>query len=249
MNKTFLLLASSAILVGVASHKAEARKVSYEIDGKRYSYSTNNIAQTAEARARIEAARVAEAARARAAAEKGENPLASVFGSQAQKEAVEAQNKLEYVLVNGNSSAEPPQASPERRSVRRSKPTKEAKATPQRLASAQEPPRPVKMPVVMVPLAVAEPLNQQDRAKKVKTISFDVQSGIKTTVMIDGAVEEEPFDSSVLAQLAPEQGETHSLMAFVKRLRDGVQAQPAEATGSIQPKFGAEAAAQALPRN
>ena len=58
MNKTFLLLASSAILVGVASHKAEARKVSYEIDGKRYSYSTNNIAQTAEARARIEAARM-----------------------------------------------------------------------------------------------------------------------------------------------------------------------------------------------
>ena len=249
MNKTFLLLASSAFLVGVASHKAEARKVSYEIDGKRYSYSTNNIAQTAEARARIEAARVAEAARARAAAEKGENPLAGVFGSQAQKEAVEAQNKLEYVLVNGNSSAETPQASPERRSVRRSKPTKEAKATPQRLASAQEPPRPVKMPVVMVPLAVAEPLNQQDRAKKVKTISFDVQSGIKTTVMIDGAVEEEPFDSSVLVQLAPEQGETHSLMAFVKRLRDGVQAQPAEATGSIQQKFGAEAAAQALPRN
>jgi hypothetical protein len=249
MNKTFLLLASSAILVGVASHKAEARKVSYEIDGKRYSYSTNNIAQTAEARARIEAARVAEAARARAAAEKGENPLASVFGSQAQKEAVEAQNKLEYVLVNGNSSAETPQASPERRSVRRSKPTKEAKATPQRLASAQEPPRPVKMPVVMVPLAVAEPLNQQDRAKKVKTISFDVQSGIKTTVMIDGAVEEEPFDSSVLAQLAPELGETNSLMAFVKRLRDGVRAQPAEATGSIGPKSEVEASAQALPRN
>ena len=74
MNKTFLLLASSAILMGVASHKAEARKISYEIDGKRYSYSTNNIAQTAEAKARIEAARAAEAARAKAAAEKGENP-------------------------------------------------------------------------------------------------------------------------------------------------------------------------------
>jgi hypothetical protein len=249
MNKMFLLLASSAILVGVASHRAEARKVSYEIDGKRYSYSTNNIAQTAEAKARIEAARAAEAARAKAAAEKSENPLATVFGSQAQKEAIEAQSKLEDVLVNG-SSTETPQALPERRSVRRGKTTKDAKtAAPQRMASAQEPSRPEKTPVMTTPLAVAEPLNQQERTKKVKTISFDVQSGIKTTVMIDGAVEEEPFDSSVLAQLAPNQGESHSLMAFVKRLRPALQPRSEEATGSIQPKPEAEASAQALPRN
>jgi hypothetical protein len=248
MNKAFLLLASLAILVGVASHKVEARKISYEIDGKRYSYSTNNIAQTAEAKARIEAARAAEAARAKAAAEKAQNPLASVFGSQAQKEAVEAQSKLQYVLVNG-SSTETPKASPERRNVRHGK-TKDAKTTaPQRMASAQEPSRPATMPAMATPLAVAEPLNQQDRAKKVKTISFDVQSGIKTTVMIDGSVEEEPFDSSVLAQLAPEQGDTSSLMAFVRRLRQAAQVQPDEATGSIRPKPEVEASAQAARRN
>jgi hypothetical protein len=251
MNKMFLLLASSAILVGVASHRAEARKVSYEIDGKRYSYSTNNIAQTAEAKARIEAARAAEAARAKAMAEKGENPLATVFGSQAQREAVEAQNKLEYVLVNGGSSTEIPKASPERRSAWRGKPAKDAKtgAAPLRTAPSREPSPALKTLVAIAPPAIAEPLSQEDRARKVKTISFDVQSGIKTTVMIDGAVEEEPFDSSVLAQLAPNQGESHSLMAFVKRLRPALQPRSEEATGSIQPKPEAEASAQALPRN
>lgn len=251
MNKTFLLLASSAILVGVASHKAEARKVSYEIDGKQYSYSTNNIAQTAEAKARIEAARVAQAARAKAAAEQGANPLSTVFGSQAQREAVEAQNKLEYVLVNGGSSTETPKAPPERRSVWRGKPAKDAKtaAAPLRTAPAREPSPALKTVVAIAPPAIAEPLSQGDRTRKVKAISFDVQSGIKTTVMMDGAVEEEPFDSSVLAQLAPVQGDTSSLTAFVKRLRGGAQAQPEEATGSIQPKAEAEASAGAALRN
>lgn len=251
MNRTFLLLASSGILIGMASHGAEAKKVTYEIDGKRYSYSTNNRAQTAEARARIEAARVAEAARARAAAEKGQNPLAAVFGSQAQRDAVEAQNRLQHVLLNGGSTTEAPKVFPERRSARRGKSTSEVRtvAAPPRTASAQEPSPALNTPAAMAPPAIAEPLIQGDRARKVKTISFDVQSGIKTTVMMDGAVEEEPFDSSVLAQLAPVQGDASSLTAFVKRLRDGAQAQPEEATGSIQPKAEAEASPGAALRN
>jgi hypothetical protein len=102
--------------------------------------------------------------------------------------------------------------------------------------------------VAIAPPAIAEPLSQEDRARKVKTISFDVQSGIKTTVMLDGAVEEEPFDSSVLAQLAPEQGRANSLTAFVKQLRQASPDAPEEAMGSIaaaaRPNPTTEASAQ-----
>jgi hypothetical protein len=66
---------------------------------------------------------------------------------------------------------------------------------------------------------------------KVKSVSFDMQTGIKTTLMINGAIEEEPFDSSVLTFLAPEPEKGHSLTAYVNQLR---KIAPEDATGSIQ---------------
>jgi len=54
---------------------AEAKLVRYEINGQRYSYSTNNRQQVREARQRIQAAQEAAAATAQAAAERADNPL------------------------------------------------------------------------------------------------------------------------------------------------------------------------------
>jgi hypothetical protein len=92
------------------------------------------------------------------------------------------------------------------------------------------PARPMRAPVSTASLVIAEPVDLQGRTK-VKSVSFDIQTGIKTTIMIDGAIEEEPFDSSVLSFLAPEPEKTNSLTAFVNQLRKVV---PEEATGSIR---------------
>ena len=78
----------------------EARKVYYEVDGQRYSYSTNNRQQTKEAHSRIEAAKARSSSRARGDAERAANPLAGIFG-QAPRPAAE-----------GSGAAEPAQAEP-----------------------------------------------------------------------------------------------------------------------------------------
>ncbi len=245
------------MMFGVMIHDAEAKKVTYEINGKRYSYSTNNNAQTAQARRRIEAARIAEAAKAKAEAEKSKNPLAAAFGSPAQKEAAEAQSRLQQVLAENGPVIEESGAPPERRGDRRAKPAADAKPAQRTAALEQKPVSPAKTPVVaaspavampaLAP-AVAEPLKVEHAVKRVKSISFDVESGIKTTVMVDGTMEEEPFDSSVLSQLAPDQGRATSLTAFVKQLRQASPDAPEEATGSIaagtSPKPTTEASAQ-----
>jgi hypothetical protein len=60
---------------------AEAKLVRYEINGQRYSYSTNNRQQVREAQQRIQAAQEAATATAQAAAERAANPLVRLFGS------------------------------------------------------------------------------------------------------------------------------------------------------------------------
>jgi len=73
-----------------------------------------------------------------------------------------------------------------------------------------------------------------DRAvrRMVKSVTFDVEAGIKTTIMKDGSIEEEPFDSGMLSSLLSEHGSTNSLSAFVERLR---KTSLPETTGSIAP--------------
>jgi ABC-type taurine transport system ATPase subunit len=82
----------------------------------------------------------------------------------------------------------------------------------------------------MASLVIAEPVDPQRRTK-VQSISFDIQTGIKTTIMIDGTIEEEPFDSSALTFLAPEPERVSSLTAFVNQLR---KMAPEDTTGSIR---------------
>jgi len=235
MNRTLILLGVSIVTLGTTFSRAEARLVRYEINGKQYSYSTNNRAQTAEARKRIAAAKAAEAAKAKADAEKARNPLAAAFGSTAQKEAKEAEAQLQQILSGPTQymAASQPAPDPVSGAGRKSQdqqPRQASAAKPQRsVAAVRQPAQPIGVPAPAAPL-IAEPVAPQGQAK-VKTVSFDIETGIRTTIMTDGAIEEEPFDSSVLAVLTPEPEKRSSLAAFVNQLR---RVSPEEATGSIR---------------
>ncbi|WP_414471584.1 hypothetical protein [Microvirga sp. M2] len=234
------VLLGSVIVLAVVSSSAEARKVYYDINGKRYSYSTNNRAEAARARERIAAAKAAKAAKAKAEEEVAKHPLVKALGSTTQREARLAQEKLDE-LLDGPSSTEARKSSPERWALLKEKrkddgtdeqATKAAASAPVPHVTAAVLQEPAHTPPILVaaPLPpVAEPAGPSFRTK-IRSISFDVETGIKTTVMIDGAVEEEPFDSGVLAHIASEQGQANSLVAFVKKLR---KVASDEATGSI----------------
>jgi len=249
MNSTRIFLGASVIMLCVASTGVEARMVTYEINGKQYSYSTNNRAQTALAKKRIAAAKKAAAAKAKADQEKAKHPLVAIVGSATQQEAKEAQEALNALLgEKAEVAAAEVETSPaaERRVDRREKRRDDRKndikrevataSAPQRRtekAAAPTPPAPAPAPTHVAAASTPPALPAQaspPHPSKVRSISFDVETGIKTTIMVDGAIEEEPFDSSVLPHLAAEQGRASSLMAFVKQLR---KAAPEETTGSI----------------
>ncbi len=232
MRKTFTLLGASVVIFGIMNSAGEARLVRYEINGKQYSYSTNNIAQTAEAKKRIAAAKAAEAAKAKAVAEKSKFPLTAAFGSQAQKDAEETEKQLRQILAKAPADeAEEPfvKVSSDRDGKAQDKPSRQATVSkPPQKAVAPIRSQAVSLPRI-VPV-VAEPLDAA-AATKLKSITFNVESGIRTIIKVDGTIEEEPFDSRVLSYLIPELENANSLVAFVKQLR---QLSQEEATGSIR---------------
>jgi hypothetical protein len=97
----------------------EAKLIRYEIDGQRYSYSTNNRQQTKEARQRIEAAAAAKAAGAQGEAQAFTNPLARIFGTPAQHDAAAAQTGTQQAVTG--SEADIADTSSVRRSRTRSR--------------------------------------------------------------------------------------------------------------------------------
>jgi hypothetical protein len=238
MNRAAISVAVAALAVGASIGSADAKKVYYEINGQRYSYSTNNRQEVQDARARIEAADAASAAKAKAEAERAANPLSAVFGSQAQREAAEAQARVERVLADPGPAAvkarEPSrrreakplraaprsaEAEPKRKAVR-------AKATADATAAVVKPP--VHKPDATL---VAAPVGTQPSGKAgIKSVSFDLASGIKTTEMTDGSVHEEAFDSSALPKLGTDGRAPDSLTGFVEQVR---KPQRGDATGSI----------------
>lgn len=237
MKKTLILLGASIITHGMMFSGAEARLVRYEINGKQYSYSTNNRAQTAEARKRIAAAKAAEAAKAKAEAEKAKNPLAAAFGSTTQKEAKEAEGRLQQILSGPTEYMAVSQPvrdrvdEPARKlQDKQSRQASAARSTQRPVTVVRAPAKPILASAAAASLVIAEPIAPQKQTK-VKSVSFDMQTGIKTMIMIDGTIEEEPFDSSALAFLAPEPDKTNSLTAFVNQLR---KTSPEETTGSIR---------------
>ena len=99
MKRGTVVFGVLAVTLGTALGSAEAKLVRYEINGQRYSYSTNNRQQVQEARQRIQAAQTAAAAKAQADAERAANPLAGVFGSPTQAGAAEAQARAQQALA------------------------------------------------------------------------------------------------------------------------------------------------------
>jgi hypothetical protein len=236
-------LASLAMLGG-----AQAKMVRYEINGQRYSYSTNNRQQVEEARRRIAAANAADAARANAEAERASNPLATVLGSPIQREAAAAQARLKQIM-SASPAAEPAAgsetggktaATERNRVAREPAPRKEAlpgfvpraepdypgdshkvAARPRPSAPAETAEKPAAPPRAKVagrprPSAPAETAEKpaapqsakvaakpkptkESRGPAVQSVHFDPDTGIKTTVMTDGAVHEEPFELSAAA--------------------------------------------------
>ncbi len=209
-------LASLAMLGG-----AQARMVRYEINGQRYSYNTNNREQVEEARRRIAAANAAYAAWLKAQAERASNPLARVLGSPTQREATAAQAHLRHVLSSSPPAGpaagsetgrlataaermrvarEPrkeaipgfvPRAEPEHPG----KPKVAARPKPSTLAvTAEKPSTPKSAKVAARPKARLE-----NRESAIRSIHFDPDTGIKTTLMTDGTVHEEPFEPPAAA--------------------------------------------------
>ncbi len=80
------VLGASLVAVGFSVGVAQAKTVRYEINGQRYSYSTEDREQAALARQRIRDANAEAAARAKAETERGANPLVRLFGSKTQAE-------------------------------------------------------------------------------------------------------------------------------------------------------------------
>jgi hypothetical protein len=228
--------ASIAALLAMAP-QADAKKVSYEINGQRYSYSTNNREQVQEARRRIEAANAADAARAKAEAERAANPLVAIFGSQAQTEAKEAQSRLQR-LVAPRPSAGPAPAPAEARTAERP-PARRAASTaadrrPQeprtRVVDRQDREPPASPPAAAEASVATEGGKsaagvESDRAGvtavakgEVKSVFFDLATGIKTVEMMDGTVHEEPFDVTT-ASTPGSDAAKRSLNGFVDEVR------------------------------
>ena len=65
-------------------------------------------------------------------------------------------------------------------------------------------------------LESVSPANGQKPA--IKSVSFDLSSGIKTIRMMDGTVHEEPIDSSAMSKLGSEPAGA-SLTSFVDQVR------------------------------
>ena len=246
MNKIISMLGASAFALGLMIDGAEARKVSYEVNGQRYTYDTRDPQQAAVARQRIEAAK----AKAKADAERKTSPLVRVFGSETQRAADEAQEKLDKLVT------EQEQVASERRS-RKSSFRTERRRKPrvqEARAEAEQPKeeKPLRMEPVQASIAAAPgpaprpepaqlpPVAEGAGQPGIRSVSYDIESGIKTTFKTDGTIEEEPFDTSMTEDLVSQQGQTGSLAAFINQLR---KAAPEEVTGSIKPKAN-EAQAQ-----
>lgn len=195
MSKGIVLAGALGFALVGAAGRAEAKKVYYEVNGQRFSYSTNNAAESAEAQQRIAAAKAATAAKAKAEAELASNPLVKVFGSRTQAEARDADARLRQIM-----SAQP---------------RPEAKAQPEARAETKRPRREAKRPAPRAEKIAARPQPRPEKAKPpaptapspapaaqasgVKSVSYDYESGIKTIMMSDGSVHEELFDVSAVA--------------------------------------------------
>jgi len=199
---------------------AQAKMVRYEINGQRYSYNTNNREQVEEARRRLAAANAAYAAWLKAEAERASNPLARVLGSPTLREAAEAQAGLRHVLSSsppagpaaGSETGRRAAAAERTRLAREPTPRKEAIPVFVPRTEPEHPGKPHKVAARPKPSALAVTAENAStptsakvaarpkaRQSAVQSIHFDPDTGIKTTLMTDGTVHEEPFEPPAAA--------------------------------------------------
>lgn len=156
--------ALGVVATALLSTAAEAKLMRYIIDGKTYSYSTNNDAQTREAKKRMDAAKRAGS----------EVKVAHSF-----KEWRRLQATVRMAPKKSETVARAPRHVPD------------AQVT----ASVHKPsPRP---PAVIPEMRVSRGLGDMT----MRSITFDLRSGIKTIHRLDGTVHEEPFEASELQRL------------------------------------------------
>jgi hypothetical protein len=242
MNKGMACFGASVVALWATTFGAEAKKVYYEIDGVRYSYSTNNRQQVREARERINAANAADAAKAKAQAERAANPLAALFGSPAQTAAKEAESRVKQIAsrpAGAASGSAETEVAPQIRRERRRAARETHRAEPAEAARAAAPTRPIRAAVARTPApaskaAVKEP--SATGAPAVKSVFYDLSSGIKTVHMSDGTVHEELFDTGNPPSLGSGAADGN-LTDFVNGLRKPA---PEDATGTL-PKLPAHA--------
>lgn len=267
MSTRLALFGASAFAFLGAVGEVEAKKVHYEIDGQRYSYSTNNRQQTREAQARIAAARARAASTPRSLfggfgspAQPVETQTAtgdtisetSTVGRRARAKASRAERRSKAREARAERLRERRQAAAARReaSARERRARIEARG-PERKAEAERevvvatsveaaspkperaPPateargpepaesKPARVAAAVPAITAPEPLATQSiSVATVKTITFDLSSGIKTIQMTDGTLHEEPFESGTVAALGlTSPALERSLRSFVEQLR------------------------------
>ena len=111
-------------------------------------------------------------------------------------------------------------------------------------------PRPIREPPSEAPRAREVTLNpaptwtslQGVQKPSLKSITFDLSSGIKSVQMTDGTVHEEPLDSSIVAKLGQLEPAAGSLNAFLEQVRGTrplditVTATPSSSSSTNQPE-------------
>jgi hypothetical protein len=209
--KTFAAVTTLSALsfVGMIDF-AHARARTFEVGGDQFSYETTRPQQVAAARQLIAAANAADAAKAKAKAELSANPLAKLLGTQAQKQAVEAQAMLDqaiaaYKLNNGvqqQQSAGQGQVV-ERRTATENQPSQSATAPIEKRAASNKGREADEGAIEAASSARAstasEPQGTGRHQPTVKSVFLDAATGIKTIFMVDGSIHEEPIDESKAA--------------------------------------------------
>jgi hypothetical protein len=225
MGRMFTALGASVVVLAALASGVEAKTVFYEINGQRYSYDTNNRQQAAAARQQIEAAKAVEAAQAKAAAERATNPLVTIFGSQAQREAAEAQAKLEKVI------ADQQQTAAARKTQRVLQTAKDDSVVKQAGEKVEQPAEGSERQQTALSGAVEPSRSDSVSKAAIKSISLDAETGIKTVIRVDGSIHEELFDPSVLSTLDPDQ-RSATVISSVAGAGQPYKGSPDDTTGS-----------------
>lgn len=225
----------SVLAWSLVAAPASAKVIRYEINGNHYAYDSSKPEEIAVARRLIDAANAADQAKAAAAAERARNPLASIFGSEAQEAALAAQTRLDKLIAEVSQAAHDATArssSPSSR-VERSPQNAEAElpARRERERSERSAKNSSDVGSTQTKSDVAlKPPNQPAPKPAIQSVFVDPDTGIRTTFLADGSVREELVD--VTARANEKRGEDRG------RRGEGIAV---ESTGSTSQRGGGPA--------